>query len=278
MNLFKKRHINLLIVPEDDSKGIKLRFSTKTFWLLVAVLCFIIVVYLISLITYGKVFTVAILSSSLAEENKKLKEYNSKVVMLEKELEEYREFALKVAELAGISPPFADQKEKSSTLIKSISSDSSSLSPGNSKINKKNLAYLRKIKNAPIDLPVQGGWLSRSFEEDSSDFQSFHLGIDLAVKPGTPIKATADGMVKFAGNDSIFGNLIILDHFNGFTTYYGHNSIIKVKTGQKVQKGEIIALSGNTGKSSAPHLHYEIRKEGTPLDPKDFIKNLKERK
>ena len=260
MNLFKKRHIHLLLVPEDDSKGIKIRFSTKLFWLLVGILCFIVIVYLVSVITYGKVFSVAILSNSLSEENKKLKEENAKVVMLQKELEEYRKFTQKVAELAGVS--FPSKEKETSSLINIASAENLSTSNNT-----------KKIKNTPSGAPVAGAWLSKGFEEMPTDSQEIHLGVDLAVKERAFVRATADGIVKFAGLDKELGKLVVLDHQNGFETYYGHNNLIKVKVGQTVRRGDVIALSGSTGKSSAPHLHYEIRKNGKPINPKEFLDN-----
>ena len=96
----------------------------------------------------------------------------------------------------------------------------------------------------------------------------FHQGVDYAVPEGTRIFATADGVVKeIKGKTSTSGITVVIDHRNGYTTSYSHLQSVKVKRGQKIQRGDIIALSGNSGLSLAPHLHYEVRHNGTRVDP-----------
>ncbi len=105
--------------------------------------------------------------------------------------------------------------------------------------------------------------------------KEFHKGIDLKAKRKTPIKAPANGVVEFAGfhKSSGYGYLIILDHNYGFKTQYGHlDKKIIVKAGQFVKKGEIIGYTGNSGLSTGPHLHYEIRFISRPLNPINFLK------
>ena len=104
--------------------------------------------------------------------------------------------------------------------------------------------------------------------------KEFHPGIDLKAKLKTPVYATADGIIEFAGyhKKSGYGNLIIIDNNYGFKTYFGHLYKIKVKAGEFVQKGKLIALTGNTGLSNGPHLHYEVRFIQRPLNPYWFIK------
>ncbi len=95
-----------------------------------------------------------------------------------------------------------------------------------------------------------------------------HQGVDYAVPEGTRIFATADGIVKeVKGKNSTSGTTVVIDHRNGYTTSYSHLQSVKVKRGRKVQRGDIIALSGNSGLSLAPHLHYEVRYNGMRVDP-----------
>jgi murein DD-endopeptidase MepM/ murein hydrolase activator NlpD len=98
-----------------------------------------------------------------------------------------------------------------------------------------------------------------------------HQGIDLAVDSGTPVVATADGEVVQSGFAGDFGNLVAVDHGNGLATFYGHNARLAVSVGQKVLKGQVIAYAGNTGRSTGPHLHYEIRKDGAAVDPWRYL-------
>jgi murein DD-endopeptidase MepM/ murein hydrolase activator NlpD len=98
-----------------------------------------------------------------------------------------------------------------------------------------------------------------------------HPGIDIATSMGTPIFATADGEVVQSGWSGGYGNIVQINHGNGIETIYGHNSRVIVNAGQYVKKGQIICYSGNTGRSTGPHLHYEIRVNGTAVDPIRFL-------
>lgn len=99
----------------------------------------------------------------------------------------------------------------------------------------------------------------------------FHEGIDIAVDYSTPVRATAAGQVTMAGWVDGYGNVVEVDHGNGFVTRYGHNSMLLVVQGQSIKAGEIIALAGSTGRSTGPHVHYEVRVNGTATDPLLFL-------
>ncbi|HYJ37063.1 MAG TPA: M23 family metallopeptidase [Chitinophagaceae bacterium] len=102
----------------------------------------------------------------------------------------------------------------------------------------------------------------------------FHAGLDFAAPLGTPIYATADGIVRVAGNQGNgYGNHVVLNHGYGYETLYGHMYRIGVKNGHRVKRGEIIGYVGSTGKSTGPHCHYEVHKNGRPLDPVYFFYN-----
>ena len=101
--------------------------------------------------------------------------------------------------------------------------------------------------------------------------RKFHHGIDLRVDIGNPVVSTAIGRVSFAGVKGGYGNVVIVDHMYGFQTAYAHLNKIFVKEGEIVGKGKIIAEGGQSGHSTGPHLHYEVRYNGTPIQPKNFI-------
>jgi murein DD-endopeptidase MepM/ murein hydrolase activator NlpD len=102
--------------------------------------------------------------------------------------------------------------------------------------------------------------------------QKFHTGIDLRGTEGTPILAAADGVVRSAGTRGGYGNAVEIDHGNGVSTLYGHASELGVKPGEHVQKGQEIGEVGMTGHATGPHLHFEVRVEGKPVDPKGALK------
>lgn len=126
----------------------------------------------------------------------------------------------------------------------------------------------------PAGRPVKHGWLSSPYGMRTDPFTgkvSFHPGMDFAGKIGTPIMAVAAGVVDWAGRDGGYGNLVEINHGNGYQTRYGHNSKILVKVGETVKKGQVIALMGSTGRSTGPHCHFEVRYHGHPVNPKKYI-------
>ena len=133
---------------------------------------------------------------------------------------------------------------------------------------------IQRINGIPSIRPVDGGYLNSTFGyriDPIDNVKRFHHGQDITVKTGTPIHAPADGIIKRAYYAGGFGNHIKIQHASGYTTLYAHLSKINVKHGQKVKRGDIIGLTGNTGRSTAPHLHYEIHHNGEPQNPLDFF-------
>lgn len=131
------------------------------------------------------------------------------------------------------------------------------------------------LASTPSIMPVNGR-VSSGFRRRNDPFTGnkvWHLGLDISTDMGTPVLAPADGFVTAIGRNDVLGNLIALDHGYGYLTRFGHNSKIIVRAGQKVRRGQVIALVGSTGRSTGPHLHYEVYHNGVPVDPEDFIIN-----
>ena len=131
------------------------------------------------------------------------------------------------------------------------------------------------LASTPSIRPVDG-WITSRFGYRKSPFtgrKEFHAGLDIANKSGTQIIATANGRVSYAARKMYIGNLVVIDHGHGRVTKFGHLKKILVKQGQKVKRGEVIGLIGNTGRSTGPHVHYEVRINGTPVNPLKYILN-----
>lgn len=130
------------------------------------------------------------------------------------------------------------------------------------------LAIINEVKLSV--LPVSGTITSR-YGASSSIRKSTHTGLDIACTKGTDIKVVAEGTITFAGWSGSYGNLVKVDHGNGVETWYGHCSKIYSKVGQKVNPGDVIAAVGSTGNSTGPHLHFEIRINGSTVDPQNYV-------
>lgn len=130
--------------------------------------------------------------------------------------------------------------------------------------------YRIAVEKFPLAMPVKSAF--RYTSPFGRRWGRAHEGIDMAAPIGTPIYATADGVVIHAGRMGAYGNLIKIQHEMGIETRFGHLSKIKVKVGQKVSRGSLIGAMGNTGRSTGPHLHYEVRANGRAMNPMSFIK------
>lgn len=138
-----------------------------------------------------------------------------------------------------------------------------------------------RINHTPSILPLEGeheiaskfGYRRNPFGGWTSEF---HSGIDFACDYGTEVHATAAGVITFSGWDAVYGRKVQIDHGSGIETFYGHNSSLLVKAGDTVQKGALIAYSGNSGRSTGSHLHYGALEQGKPIDPLQFTDFTKE--
>jgi murein DD-endopeptidase MepM/ murein hydrolase activator NlpD len=195
------------------------------------------------------------MTEKVMAENDDLKRYYYKVQLLEQNLNQARDVVTRMTKLAGIDfefPEFPDD----STLFAELDRTKGAVVARPGTID----------WSLPAGLPIQG-FVTQAFKIGESD--QFHPGIDIACAIGTPVLATGSGVVQHVAFDSTYGNMVVLRHNDSVTTVYAHNDRILVETGQTVRVGGRIAESGNSGKSTAPHLHYEVRINGEAIDPLD---------
>lgn len=127
----------------------------------------------------------------------------------------------------------------------------------------------------PSGWPIKKGWISSYFGMRTDPFtgkRARHEGIDFAGKEGSPVVSVASGVVVFAGRRHGYGLLVEINHGNGYFTRYGHNKAILVKSGERVEKGQTLAHMGSTGRSTGPHTHFEVLKDGRVVNPIKYIK------
>ncbi len=131
------------------------------------------------------------------------------------------------------------------------------------------------LASTPAIWPVKG-WITSTFGRRKSPFtglREFHKGLDIATRKGTPIIAPADGIVAAAGTRGFLGRMIAIDHGHGIVSRYGHMQKALKKRGDKVKRGDVIGLVGATGRTTGPHVHYEVHLNGVPVNPKKYILN-----
>lgn len=125
--------------------------------------------------------------------------------------------------------------------------------------------------SAPAWPLAQRGFLTRAFGSHTELSRSGHTGIDIAVPFGSYVRATLAGIVEESGSDSVYGFYLRIAHGDGISSLYGHNSWLFAAVGDSVERLQVVALSGNTGQSTAPHLHFEVERDGELLDPLTYV-------
>jgi len=145
-------------------------------------------------------------------------------------------------------------------------------------INDRLRSDLLRLASIPTGLPVQG-YVTDGFGIRRNPYggegREVHEGVDVAVDFGTPVSTTADGLVIWAASYAGYGNLVVVYHSNGITTRYGHLSRVSVEPGQRVKRGDQVGYAGSTGRSTGPHVHYEIRENGQPVDALRYAGNAR---
>jgi murein DD-endopeptidase MepM/ murein hydrolase activator NlpD len=129
------------------------------------------------------------------------------------------------------------------------------------------------LASTPSIWPVKG-WITSGFGKRMSPLTGEpgrHMGVDIANETNTPIRATADGLVTYAGWQAGYGRLVVVEHGYGFSTRYGHCARVCVTVGQEVKRGQVVAYIGSTGRSTGSHCHYEVRIHGMPVDPQKYL-------
>ena len=131
------------------------------------------------------------------------------------------------------------------------------------------------LGSTPSIWPTRG-WLTSRFGYRRTRFikeRQLHKGVDIAAYAGTEVRATADGVITEAGYRADYGKVIVIDHGYNLSTLYGHNSSVSVKKGDRVKRGQLLGRVGNTGRSTGSHLHYEVRVNGVPVNPMNYLLN-----
>lgn len=198
----------------------------------------------------------------------------ARVKGLERDLEQLEAERAKVAELAQTLAEVEAQYEKVRQMLGAdapVAGEAPTLPPlrGQQRPPAKSQADSVQKSSGLTVWPVPG---QRFVTRALNAGRSRHPGLDIAAPLHTEVRAAGDGVVVRAGEEAVYGRYVVVDHGGGLVSLYGHASRLYVEAGERVHAGDIIALSGSTGRSTAPHLHFEVRLEGEPVDPRKHVR------
>jgi murein DD-endopeptidase MepM/ murein hydrolase activator NlpD len=211
---------------------------------------------IIGFLTWGQVAGRAARVEVLERENRRLADENAKVVEIATNLERTELAYRRIREMAGLPED-------------GIAVEQAAMELPATPLEVERPPELRgRAGPRPSGWPLAiKGFITAGFTGPDG-----HTGVDIAVPLNTPVVATADGVVKQAGSDAVYGSFVIITHAEGIETMYAHNGPLLVARGERVTRGDVVAYSGNSGQSSAPHLHYEVREGGTAVDPTAYLR------
>jgi murein DD-endopeptidase MepM/ murein hydrolase activator NlpD len=267
--------VHIIVVPGNGGQTINLTWPRWVFNVALGGVAALVVMLAGSFIVTAKMGAELKRLQAVEEENTELLAERQRMRQLEQEMTRLDDLRRRVLSLAnagvGTEIEIAEMPAASVAAGPGAGSAAGSGSPASSgdtgEPGDVQLAARTRLPRARW--PVEGV-LSRTYEIDSTPDREHH-GIDIAAPQGTPVCAAWAGVVSFAGRDSVFGQLVIIDHGGGMESLYGHNSSILVGQGDWVRDGQEIARVGSTGESSAPHVHFEIRNAGKSVDPRPFL-------
>jgi len=259
----RNQRLTVILVPQGGAKTYSFQARVDLLWAAGALMALLFLVTLTLMFTYGHYFLASRQTARLQREVDRLQEDLAQVEVLKRELAENERTRNKVLGLlaAGNAPPESLAAARAGSAITAASALASE------EIRAHAEDFQRSV---PRSWPMRGP-VTKDFLAGSRSARGFHPGIDIAAAVGTPVRAAAAGTVTFAGWDPEYGYLIVLEHGLGLETRYGHNSRLSVATGDRVERGQLVAAAGNSGRSTGPHLHFEIRKDGVAVDPRKYL-------
>ena len=286
----KNTQYNIMVVSDGSADCLQFRVSKRTIVITaMASLAAIVTLVTMSLINWEPPSKKAALEA-LMKENEALKLANNRyleaTVKMEDKLRLFDEKTVKLAQFVGVEPaglevdgiggPDLLDNELSKYLRYDLGIMEQQTDVLDDRFTSLEEAFANQtelLDATPSILPAHG-WISSGYRYRTDPFtkkRTFHAGIDISCPEGTPVYAPANGVVSFRGFRDGFGNMLVLNHGNELKTRYGHLYKFNVSKGQRVKRGDLIAYVGNTGRSTAPHLHFEIHKNEKSINPMKYI-------
>lgn len=260
-------HYSLVWLPPNHAEPRTLTMSIAAWRWIRLGLVLLIFLIVVMLITWGVSLRRAILYDAVAQENEKLKISLRKVEKIKAQMEHILILDQQIRSAIGGSPALSEEDR---AILKDRFRKKQFEKDFVTNVDALDLTAIPRI------MPVNG-IITRGYQKSPFAGKEGHRAIDIAVPQGTPILAAASGVVLFSGWSNQYGKMIIIGHRTGYTTLYGHCQALFYEAGDQVVQGEPIALSGNTGLSTAPHLHFEVWKNEQILDPLKVVTNYQKK-
>ena len=252
----RNQRLTVILVPQGGARTYSFQVRSDLLYLGAGLLAVLILVALTFVFSFGRLFAQSRNSASLEKEVRDLRKELAQADELRTQLAENDKLRSQVLKLMGAA---SIQEAPAMVTTRTTSADAE-------------LRLLEEdfMRAVPRSWPVRGP-VTRGYLAAGRDARDFHPGIDIVAVTGTPVRAAAAGTVSIAGFDAEYGYMIAVDHGLGLETRYGHNQRLGVGVGDRVERGQVVASVGSTGRSSGPHLHFEIRKDGVPVDPRMYL-------
>ncbi len=271
------RRLTFLIVPTPTSKARRISIHHNVIYIAGGAVGLLLLLALLATVRLLQHETLNFKLMSVKAENESLKkqndEYESSYAKLKGQISYIEDMSKELARQAKMEnvPEIDDQVGTGGPeTVAAIDRAADQLEHNVREIGDQLQSDILRVASIPSGLPVNGyitDGLGLRRNPFSGEGREVHNGLDIAVEFGTPVATTADGLVIWAGPYGGYGNLVAIYHSNGITTRYGHLSRITVEAGQRVKRGDQIGHAGSTGRSTGPHVHYEIRENDQPIDP-----------
>jgi len=262
-----KRMMNVLIVPDEGGPARRLNVPTYLVRFAAWLILLILIGLAIAFFSYARFLQKAFDWDRLSAENERLREENRRILRVTNEVEDSRQLLVKIIRsMQGEEAVSPNQAVAPGGEPIPLSDEAIDLLKR--KVQTPEI-FLREEK--PSLLPIKG-FISQRYLEDPLFSDRSHRGVDIAGRMGAPVVAAASGRVIFEGWTITYGKCLMIAHAGGYLTFYGHNRMNLKKTGDEVKRGEPVALLGTTGVSTAPHVHFEVWKDGSSIDPLKVLK------
>ena len=250
------RHLTIILIPHDDLETRSFVVSYRKAKIVMFAMIALALVVALALAALFPVMIQAARARELEQQIQVLEKDRAEVAELAKALRDIEEQYEKVRQMLGADAPFGSDSIPVLPPLRGGSRPDTSQPEEPEPIS---------LDTWPLEIP---GYITRGV----SDGRSRHPGLDIAVPTNSYIRAASAGVVRAAGIDDVYGQYVVIDHGERLETVYGHASRLLVTAGDRVGSGDVIALTGSTGRSTAPHLHFEVRRDGRAVDPQRYIR------